>query len=87
MRRLIFGGVLCTWFILALAGPAQAQAGPAPVPAGPARAQSPFAWWKSEQFRKDLGLTRGSIPEFLRVYNVQQHLRACLPLISPSISA
>ena len=43
MRRLIFGGVLCAWFILALAGPAQAQ--------------SPFAWWKSDQFRKDLGLT------------------------------
>ena len=75
MRRLIFGGVLCTWFILALAGPAQAQAGPAqaqagpaPVPAGPARAQSPFAWWKSEQFRKDLGLTREQCARIDKVF-------------------
>ena len=43
MRRLTFGGVLCTWLVLAVAGPASGQ--------------SPFAWWKSEQFRKDLGLT------------------------------
>ena len=45
MRRLIFSGVLCACFALALAGPALGQ--------------SPFAWWKSEQFRKDLGLTAG----------------------------
>jgi Spy/CpxP family protein refolding chaperone len=56
MRRLIFGGVLCTWFILALAGPAQAQS------------PSPFAWWKSEQFRKDLGLTREQCARIDKVF-------------------
>jgi Spy/CpxP family protein refolding chaperone len=55
MRRLIFGGVLCT-FILALAGPAQAQS------------PSPFAWWKSEQFRKDLGLTREQCARIDKVF-------------------
>ena len=56
MRRLIFGGVLCTCFILALAGPAQAQS------------PSPFAWWKSEQFRKDLGLTREQCARIDKVF-------------------
>ena len=56
MRRLFFGGVLCTWFILALAGPAQAQS------------PSPFAWWKSEQFRKDLGLTREQCARIDKVF-------------------
>jgi Spy/CpxP family protein refolding chaperone len=56
MRRLIFGGVLCTWFVLALAGPAQAQS------------PSPFAWWKSEQFRKDLGLTREQCARIDKVF-------------------
>jgi len=56
MRRLIFGGVLCTWFLLALAGPAQAQS------------PSPFAWWKSEQFRKDLGLTREQCARIDKVF-------------------
>jgi len=54
MRRLIFGGVLCTWFILVLAGPVQTQ--------------SPFAWWKSEQFRKDLGLTREQCARIDKVF-------------------
>jgi Spy/CpxP family protein refolding chaperone len=54
MKRLTFGGVLCAWFILALAGPAQAQ--------------SPFAWWKSEQFRKDLGLTREQCARIDKVF-------------------
>ena len=56
MRRLIFGGVLCTCFILAVAGPAQAQS------------PSPFAWWKSEQFRKDLGLTREQCARIDKVF-------------------
>jgi Spy/CpxP family protein refolding chaperone len=56
MRRLIFGGVLCTWFVLALAGPALAQS------------PSPFAWWKSEQFRKDLGLTREQCARIDKVF-------------------
>jgi len=56
MRRLIFGGVLCTWFVLALAGPALAQS------------PSPFAWWKSEQFRKDLGLTRDQCARIDKVF-------------------
>lgn len=43
MKQLTFAGVLCAWFVLTLAGPVCAQ--------------PPFAWWKSEQFRKDLGLT------------------------------
>ena len=56
MRRLIFGGVLCTWFILALAGSAHAQS------------PSPFAWWKSEQFRKDLGLSREQCARIDKVF-------------------
>src|SRR5438093_2271305 len=75
MRRLIFGGVLGTWFTLVLPGSGQAQAGTAQVPsgpaqvqAGPARAQSPFAWWKSEQFRKDLGLTREQCARIDKVF-------------------
>ena len=43
MRRLTFGGVLCAWLVVLLAGSAEGQPS--------------FAWWKSEQFRKDLGLT------------------------------
>jgi Spy/CpxP family protein refolding chaperone len=56
MRRLIFGAVVCAWFILALAGSAQAQS------------PSPFAWWKSEQFRKDLGLTREQCARIDKVF-------------------
>jgi len=55
MKRLTFGGVLCAWSVLALAGPVQGQ--------------SPFAWWKSEQFRKDLGLTA---EQSTRIENVFQ---------------
>jgi Spy/CpxP family protein refolding chaperone len=54
MRRFIFGGVVCTWLILALAGPVLGQ--------------SPFAWWKSEQFRKDLGLTREQCARIDKVF-------------------
>ncbi len=43
MKQVTLGGVLCAWFVLTLAGPVGAQ--------------PPCAWWKSEQFRKDLGLT------------------------------
>src|SRR4029077_19225928 len=56
MRCNIFGGVLCTWLILTLAGPIQAQ--------------SPFAWWKSEQFRKDLGLTKEQCARIDQVFEV-----------------
>ena len=56
MRRLIFGGVLCAWFLSALAGPVQAQP------------PSPFAWWKSEQFRKDLGLTKDQCARIDQVF-------------------
>jgi Spy/CpxP family protein refolding chaperone len=55
MKRLTFGGVLCAWLVLTLAGPAGAQ--------------PPFAWWKSEQFRKDLGLTA---EQATRIENVFQ---------------
>ena len=55
MKRLTFGGVLCAWLVLALTGPVQGQA--------------PFAWWKAEQFRKDLGLTA---EQSTRIENVFQ---------------
>ena len=55
MKRLTFGGALCAWVVLALAGPANGQ--------------SPFAWWKSEQFRRDLGLTA---EQCTRIENVFQ---------------
>ena len=43
MRWLLLGGLLCVSLAQAVAGPAQGQ--------------SSFAWWKSEQFQKDLSLT------------------------------
>ena len=43
MRQLIIGGLLGASLLL--------------VVAGPAKGQSSFAWWKSEQFQKDLGIT------------------------------
>ena len=55
MKRLTFGGVLCVWLVLALAGSAKGQ--------------GPFAWWKSEQFRRDLGLTA---EQSMRIENVFQ---------------
>ena len=55
MKRLTFGGVLCAWVVLALAGPANGQ--------------PPFAWWKSEQFRRDLWLTT---EQSTRIENVFQ---------------
>ena len=43
MRRLLIGGLLCASLVPALAGLAWGQ--------------SSFAWWKSEQFQRDLGLS------------------------------
>ena len=55
MKRLTLGGVLGAWVVLALAGLASGQ--------------PPFAWWKSEQFRRDLGLTT---EQSTRIENVFQ---------------
>lgn len=65
-------GPLVAAVLLLAAGIAEAQQPPAVRPPSPTFAQ-PFSWWKSEQFKKELGLT---VDQSARIDKIWETTRA-----------
>jgi Spy/CpxP family protein refolding chaperone len=57
MTKTMRGRLLIAMLLLAASGAAEAQQPPGPRPQGAFGQPQPFSWWKSEQFKKELGLT------------------------------